>query len=71
MTDFQPGCYYGHSANDAGRGVPELLRDHLTRVADYAARFAAAFGAEDQARAAGLAHKGGRRGALLPGVLTR
>ncbi len=41
MSAFQPGSYYGHSANDDGRGVPELLRDHLARVAEYAARFAA------------------------------
>jgi CRISPR-associated endonuclease/helicase Cas3 len=60
MSDFQPGCYYGHSANDNGLGVPELLRDHLTRVAEYAARFAATFGAEEQARAAGLLHDLGK-----------
>jgi hypothetical protein len=37
-------------------GVPELLREHLRRVAEQAGRFFAAFGAEEQGRAAGLLH---------------
>ena len=60
MSGYKPGCYYGHSANDHGAGVPELLSDHLKRVAEDAAQFASAFGAQEQARAAGLLHDLGK-----------
>ena len=62
-ANSQPGRivrYLAHSPNDNGAGVPELLRDHLQAVADRAARFAAAFGADEQARAAGLLHDLGK-----------
>ncbi len=55
------GRFFGHSANDGGAGVPELLSAHLRRVADRAARFAAAFGAQEQGYAAGLLHDLGIR----------
>jgi CRISPR-associated helicase Cas3/CRISPR-associated endonuclease Cas3-HD len=51
---------WGHSANDNGNGVPELLRDHLRRAAEYASCFAAAFDAEQQGYAAGLLHDLGK-----------
>lgn len=54
------GCFLAHSCNDDGAGVAELLREHLRRVADRAARFAAAFGADQQARAAGILHDLGK-----------
>jgi len=54
--DISGGRFLGHSANADGAGVPELLHDHLRRVAEYAARFCAAFGAEEQGHAAGLLH---------------
>ncbi len=47
------GRFLGHSANADGAGVPELLGDHLRRVPELAQHFAKAFGAEEQARAAG------------------
>ncbi len=56
------GCFLAHSSNDDGAGVAELLREHLRRVADRAARFAAAFGADQQARAAGILHDLGKYG---------
>ncbi len=54
--------YLAHSPNDDGAGVAELLGDHLRRVAERAAGFAAAFGAGQQARAAGLLHDLGKYG---------
>lgn len=52
--------YLAHSPNDEGAGVPETLHDHLRAVADRAAGFAAAFGAQEQAHAAGLLHDLGK-----------
>lgn len=46
--------YLAHSANSAGYEEP--LWEHLTRVADRAAQYAAAFGAEKEAKVAGLLH---------------
>jgi hypothetical protein len=60
MSVYNAGRYYGHSENDNGAGLPELLSDHLNRVANWAARFAAAFGADQQAFAAGLLHDLGK-----------
>ncbi len=71
MSGYKPGCYYGHSANDNGAGVPEFLSDHLKRVAECLRRFASAFGAEEQAHAAGLLHDLGNFGGKpTPGVDT-
>lgn len=52
--------FLAHSPNDDGAGVAESLSDHLRRVAERAAGFAAAFGAEQQAAAAGLLHDLGK-----------
>ncbi len=54
------GRFLGHSANAGGAGLPERLADHLRRVAALAERFAAAFGVEEQAWAAGLLHDLGK-----------
>jgi hypothetical protein len=54
--DVRNDQFFGHSANAEGAGVAELLREHLRRVAAQAGRFSAAFGAEEQGRAAGLLH---------------
>ncbi len=56
----QSDCFLAHSANGAGTGVPETMRDHLRAVADTAAAFARPFGAEEQAYAAGLCHDLGK-----------
>lgn len=48
--------YFAHSENDDGRGRREPLREHLERVSKRSAEFARMFGAEAQARAAGLLH---------------
>ena len=58
--DISGGRFLGHSANADGAGVPELLHDHLRRVAEYAARFSAAFNAQDQGHAMGLLHDLGK-----------
>lgn len=57
--------YYAHTAEDEnGRRLGESswqpLRDHLRNVADLAAKFAAPFGASDEARLAGLLHDLGK-----------
>ncbi|MEN6494312.1 MAG: CRISPR-associated endonuclease Cas3'' [Thermoguttaceae bacterium] len=52
--------YLAHSVNGNGSGVTEPLRDHLLAVAQRAGRFAVAFGAEEQAYAAGLVHDLGK-----------
>ncbi len=52
--------FLGHSANGDGAGVPELLCDHVRRVAELAERFAMAFGANEQAGAAALLHDLGK-----------
>ena len=61
LTDPSTG-YLAHSANDGGKGVCELLRDHLLRVAELAQRFAEPFSAAEQAYAAGLLHDLGKYG---------
>jgi CRISPR-associated endonuclease Cas3-HD len=53
-------CYLAHSANGDGRGIAEPLCQHLRAVAQRAAEFAEAFGAEPQASAAGLVHDLGK-----------
>jgi CRISPR-associated endonuclease/helicase Cas3 len=52
--------FLAHSPNDHGAGVSEALRDHLQTVADRASCFAGAFGAAEQAHAAGLLHDLGK-----------
>jgi CRISPR-associated helicase Cas3/CRISPR-associated endonuclease Cas3-HD len=58
--DISGGPFLGHSANADGAGVPELLHDHLRRVAERTSRFSAAFGAAEQGYAAGLLHDLGK-----------
>ena len=50
--------FYGHSMNDAGQR--QGLLDHINAVTELAAGFAAAFGAEELARYAGLWHDIGK-----------
>src|SRR3954463_4518831 len=50
--------YYAHSAKVRANWEP--LSEHLRAVADLAARFAAPFGAAEEARAAGLLHDLGK-----------
>jgi CRISPR-associated helicase Cas3/CRISPR-associated endonuclease Cas3-HD len=52
--------YLAHSANGGETGVVETLRDHLLAVARRAGGFADAFGAGEQAYAAGLLHDLGK-----------
>lgn len=52
--------FWGHSQNDDGKGVAEPLRDHITAVSKRAETFAHAFGAAEQAWAAGLLHDLGK-----------
>jgi hypothetical protein len=54
---------FAHSANCAGR--PEPLRDHLVAVVERASKYAAIFGAGDEARFAGLLHDLGKYGDLF------
>jgi CRISPR-associated endonuclease/helicase Cas3 len=56
---FIPGDYYSHSSNRAG-SPPELAAEHVLLVAERAARYAAAFGAQDEARIAGTLHDLGK-----------
>lgn len=51
-------AYLGHLDEKTGRA--QLLRDHLTGVADLAGRFAAAFGEEEMGRLLGLYHDVGK-----------
>ena len=51
-------AYLGHLDEETGR--EQLLRDHLTGVADLAGRFAAAFGEEAMGRLLGLYHDIGK-----------
>jgi len=60
VRDADNAHFLAHSPNDDGAGVAELLSEHLRRVADRAARFAASFGADQQARAAGILHDLGK-----------
>jgi CRISPR-associated helicase Cas3/CRISPR-associated endonuclease Cas3-HD len=59
MMASEPG-YLSHSKNQFGR--VSLLKDHLQDVARRAADYAAAFGASDEARLAGLLHDLGKYG---------
>ncbi len=54
--------YLAHSENGGGQGVPELLCDHLQRVAELARSFAAPFSCADQAYVTGLLHDVGKYG---------
>lgn len=60
MSDSTTPLFLAHSENDEGNGIAEPLRDHLEFVAERAAEFATAFGAEQQAHAAGLLHDLGK-----------
>ena len=60
QNEDRHGHYFAHSPNDDGAGTAEPLRCHLQAVADRAATFARPFGAEEQARAAGLLHDLGK-----------
>lgn len=65
MTKRRLHRYYAHTAEDAaGNRLPETswqpLADHLLAVANLAAKFAAPFGASDEARLAGLLHDLGK-----------
>lgn len=53
-------AYLAHSANPAG--TVDLLKEHLVKVADRAASYAAVFGAAGEARLAGLVHDIGKYG---------
>jgi len=55
--------YYAHGPSPDGRWEP--LAEHLQRVARRAAGFAAAFGAENEARLVGLLHDLGKYGRLF------
>jgi len=52
--------YYAHSLADVPKSRWHLLGEHLRHTSDLAAAFAAAFGAEDWARLAGLWHDLGK-----------
>ncbi len=52
--------FLGHSENDGGRGLAELLRDHILAVAGRAEQFGTAFGVGQQAKVAGLLHDLGK-----------
>jgi len=55
--------YWAHSA--AGDGPRHPLKDHLAAVAELAGGFASVFGAEREARLAGLLHDLGKYGGLF------
>ena len=55
--------YLAHSATDVADG--HTLKDHLESVAELASGFAASFGAEREARLAGLLHDLGKYGDLF------
>ena len=55
--------YLAHSRNKGGREEP--LKEHLTFVADRAATFARAFGAEEEAYATGILHDIGKYSKLF------
>ena len=55
--------YLAHSATDVADG--HTLKDHLKSVAELASGFAASFGAEREARLAGLLHDLGKYGDLF------
>lgn len=55
--------FFAHSANRSGRREP--LREHLVAVAGRASKYAAVFGASDEARFAGLLHDLGKYGELF------
>lgn len=55
--------FFAHSANRSGRTEP--LREHLVAVAERASKYAAAFGASDEASFAGLLHDLGKYGDLF------
>ena len=52
--------YYAHSTNNSDKSDWQLLKDHLTNVANLAARFACDFNASELAYAGGLLHDIGK-----------
>lgn len=62
-------AYYAHSENK--NKVKELVADHLRETANLAGRFAAVWGREEEAKAAGLLHDLGKYTDLFQKVLTR
>ena len=54
--------YFAHIAQD---GRQQTVSEHLNGTAELCAGFAAAFGAEDQGRLAGLAHDLGKYSAAF------
>lgn len=52
------GTYYAHSKNDSG--TPQTVEEHLAEVARLAGSFAQAFGADAEAKLAGLLHDIGK-----------
>lgn len=65
-SEVQPTRYYAHTAEDAegnridDRSKWQPLAEHLQNVAERAARFAAPFGASEEARLTGLLHDLGK-----------
>jgi len=57
--------FLAHSAGKQGKGKPQPLAEHLSKVAVLAASFASAFGASEEARLAGILHDLGKYGDLF------
>ncbi len=54
------GNYYAHSTDSADKSDWQILSEHLIGVAEKADAFAAAFGAQEWGRCAGLLHDAGK-----------
>ncbi len=63
MTGAECKGYWAHSRNS--EGYPDLLCVHLSKVSERAAEFAWPYGAESEARIAGLLHDVGKYGTLF------
>jgi HD superfamily phosphohydrolase YqeK len=68
MSNEAANRFLAHSRNDAGHD--ELLRDHLSLVADRASRCANDSGFEREAYIAGLLHDIGKYGDLFRRIIT-
>ena len=60
VHDTQKECFYAHSREDVLESEWQPLIEHLTRVADYAARFGRDAGVAELAKAAGMIHDLGK-----------